>query len=157
MKKDIMFNEFQTNFKSQHKTSRSRHLDQDFHTISNGGLKVVAYNANSLPLPPISTPNLTPPLNVVSLTTHPQPRDVDNANNQNIKKKLKKDINYNMDNKLLFDVDTLMDAFYNNIDNHQMDQDAHERNVSSFSDSTLQIRKSSRISKPIFKVKDNVD
>jgi len=62
-----------------------------------------------------------------------------------------------MDNKLLFDVHNLMDVFYNIIDNHQMDQNAHEGNVSSFSDSTLKIRKSSRISKPIFKVKDNVD
>jgi len=50
-----------------------------------------------------------------------------------------------------------MDAFYNNIHNRQTDQNAHEGNVSSFSESTLQIRKSSRISKPIFKVKDNVD
>jgi hypothetical protein len=49
-----------------------------------------------------------------------------------------------MDNKLLFDVDNLMDAFYDNIDNHQTDQDAHEGNVPSFSDSTLQIRKSNR-------------
>jgi len=62
-----------------------------------------------------------------------------------------------MDNKLLFDVDNLMNAFYDNIVNHQMNQDAHEGNVPSFSDSTLQIRKSSRISKPYFKVKDNVD
>lgn len=62
-----------------------------------------------------------------------------------------------MDNKLLSDVDNLMDAFYNNIHNHQMDQDANEGNVPSFSDSTLKIRKSSHISKPIFKVKDNVD
>jgi hypothetical protein len=60
-------------------------LDQDFHTISNGGLKVVPYNGNPLPLPPISTPNLTPPLNVVPLTTRPQ--DVDNANNENIKRR----------------------------------------------------------------------
>jgi hypothetical protein len=59
-----------------------KHQDQDFHSISNGGLKVVPYNANPLPLPPISTPNLTPPLNVVPLTTPPQ--DVDNANNENI-------------------------------------------------------------------------
>jgi hypothetical protein len=63
-------------------------LDQDFHTISNGGLKVVPYNANPLPLPPISTPNLTRPLNVVPLTTHPQ--DVDNANNENIIKKFER-------------------------------------------------------------------
>jgi hypothetical protein len=41
-----------------------------------------------------------------------------------------------MDNKLLFDVDNLMDAFYDNIDNHQTD--AHEGNVPSFTDSTLQ-------------------
>ncbi len=34
---------------------------------------------------------------------------------------------------------------------------AHEGNVPSFSDSTLQRRKSSRILKPYFKVKDNVD
>jgi hypothetical protein len=46
-----------------------------------------------LPLPPISTSNLTPPLNVVPLTTRPQ--DVDNANNENIINFLKKDINYN--------------------------------------------------------------
>ncbi len=62
-----------------------------------------------------------------------------------------------MDNKLLFDVHNLMDAYYNNIDNRQTDQNAHEGNVLSFSESTLQIRKSSRISKPIFEVKDNVD
>jgi hypothetical protein len=62
-----------------------------------------------------------------------------------------------VDNNLLFDVDNLMDAFYDNIDNHQTDQDGHEGNVPSFSDSTLQIRKSSCISKPIFKVEHNVD
>jgi hypothetical protein len=54
-------------------------------------------------------------------------------------KTLKEDINYNMDNKLHLML--IMDAFYNNIDNHQTDQDTHERNVPSFSDSTLQIRK----------------
>jgi hypothetical protein len=48
-----------------------------------------------------------------------------------------------------------MDEFYNDIDNHQMDQDAHEGNVPYFNDSTLQIRKSNYISKPTFKVKDN--
>jgi hypothetical protein len=48
-----------------------------------------------------------------------------------------------------------MDAFHDNIDNHQMDQDAREGNVPSFNDSTSQIRKSSCISKPTSKVKDN--
>jgi hypothetical protein len=36
-----------------------------------------------------------------------------------------------------------------------MDQDAHEGNVPFFNDSTFKIRKSSCISKPTSKVKDN--
>ncbi len=57
---------------------------------------------------------------------------------------MEESINYNMDNELLF-----------NVDNHQMHQDAHEGNVPSFNDLTLQIRKSSCISKATFKMKDN--
>ncbi len=73
MRKDVVFNEFQTNFESQHKTSRSR--------LSNN-LQWRNKSSTFLPLPPISAPNLTPPLNVVPLTTRPQ--DVDNPNNENI-------------------------------------------------------------------------
>ncbi len=78
-------------------------MDQDFHTISNGGLRIVPYNANPFPLPSIPTPNLTPPPNVVPPTILPQ--DGDNANNENIPRNLEENINYDMDNELLFYVD----------------------------------------------------